>query len=195
MLAIGNGESRSEIDLSLLEDPKIGCNAILRDFLVDHLVCVDRKMVKEAAESNIARTVTVYTRPDWIREYQHCPNVRQVPDLPYKGDERWDDPFHWGSGPYCVLLACQLTKTRSVSLIGFDLYSKSQTVNNVYKGTNNYNSKDSRPVDPRYWIRQIGKLVEIYQDIEFVIYQDQEWQLPELWNKENVFVDSINKLL
>jgi hypothetical protein len=65
----------------------------------------------------------------------------------------------------------------------------------VYKGTNNYNSKDSRPVDPRYWIRQIGKLVEIYQDIEFVIYQDQEWQLPELWNKENVFVDSINKLL
>lgn len=194
MLAIGNGESRSKVNLSLLKCPKVGCNAILRDFAVDHLVCVDRKMVKEAIESNILQTTAVYTRPDWIREYQHHFNVRQVPELPYKGDQRWDEPFHWGSGPYCVLLACQLTETRSVDLIGFDLYSQNQTVNNMYKGTDNYSDATSRPVDPRYWIRQIGKLFEVYNDIDFRIYQKEDWQLPETWVRANVTVDSIEKL-
>ena len=195
MLAIGNGESRSKINLSLLKGPKVGCNAILRDFTVDHLVCVDRKMVKEATESNIPQTTVVYTRSDWIREYQHHSNVRQVPELPYSGDQRWDDPFHWGSGPYAVLLACLLTKTEHVSLVGFDLYSENQSINNIYKGTDNYSDTNTRPVDPRYWIQQIGKLFEIYQITEFTIYQKANWQLPELWNRPNVSVDCIEKLL
>ena len=48
MLVIGNGESRCDINLSEINTTKIGCNAIVRDFFVDHLVCVDRRMVDEA---------------------------------------------------------------------------------------------------------------------------------------------------
>ena len=51
MLVIGNGESRTSIDINKLQGPKIGCNAILRDFKVDHLVCVDRPMLQEALNS------------------------------------------------------------------------------------------------------------------------------------------------
>ena len=56
MLVIGNGESRLKTNLNKIEDIKIGCNAICRDMPVDHLVCVDRRMVLEAISLN-------YTNP------------------------------------------------------------------------------------------------------------------------------------
>ena len=31
------------------------------------------------------------------------PNVKKVPDLPYEGDKRPDEPFHWGTGQYAGL--------------------------------------------------------------------------------------------
>ena len=46
--AIGNGESRVGIDINNLKGFKVGCNAIVRDYTVDCLVCVDRRMVTEA---------------------------------------------------------------------------------------------------------------------------------------------------
>lgn len=195
MLAIGNGESRAGINIDQIKDHKIGCNAVLRDFRVNHLVCVDRKMVREAIETNYNKNSLIYTRQDWIQEFRRFPGVRELPALPYSGNARWDDPFHWGSGPYAVLLACLLTETERVGLVGFDLYSENQFVNNIYKGTDNYNDTDTRPVDPRYWIQQIGKLFEIYSSIEFTIYQKVNWQLPDLWHRSNVSVDSIEKLL
>jgi len=47
MIAIGNGESRLEIDIDKIVDTKIGCNAVVRDHTVEHLVCVDKPMLKE----------------------------------------------------------------------------------------------------------------------------------------------------
>ena len=37
MLVIGNGESRLQVDLDKIDICKIGCNAIRRDYEVDHL--------------------------------------------------------------------------------------------------------------------------------------------------------------
>ena len=68
MLVIGNGESRADIDIDSIKDTKIGCNAILRDYFVEHLVCVDRKMVREAIEANYKSNI--YTRKDWIEEFK-----------------------------------------------------------------------------------------------------------------------------
>ena len=50
MLVIGNGESRKSLDISTLKLPTVGCNAIFRDMKVDHLVCVDRRMIREALD-------------------------------------------------------------------------------------------------------------------------------------------------
>ena len=44
-----------------------------------------------------------------------------------------DEPFHWGSGPYAVLLATFLSKY--IKLIGFDLYGIDGKLNNVYENT------------------------------------------------------------
>jgi hypothetical protein len=194
MWAIGNGESRSAIDIDKLTEPKVGCNAIMRDYYTDYLVCVDRRMVEEALNRGInTKGTLVYTRPDWYPRYKTL-KVREVPPLPYKGEQRWDEPFQWGSGPYAVLIAAAFAKEREVNLIGFDLHSKTKTVNNIYKDTPHYDPADKRAVDPRYWIHQIGMVFECFPKITFTIYQEAEWKLPQAWNYPNVSVDKISNI-
>ena len=175
MLVIGNGESRKDIDINKYGSIKIGCNAIFRDFYVNHLICCDRRMVTEAQQER--NYGAIYTRPDWRDEFKLC---GLVPQLPYKGDTRPDDPWHWGSGPYAVLLGTSIANRFSsgnteISMIGFDLYSETKTVNNIYKGTENYEDTESRPIDPSYWIYQIDKVFENFPDTTFYYYNNKPW--------------------
>ena len=190
MLVIGNGESRLQVDLDKIDICKIGCNAIRRDYEVDHLVCVDRRMVQEALESKF--TNTIYTREDWIGQFSAHKNVELVPTVPYQPEERKDEPFQWGSGPYAVLLAATLSK--KVKLIGFDLFSATGTVNNVYKSTTHYDNSDKHAVDPSYWIHQISKVFEYFPLNKFTVYQNRQWILPDSWKYPNVFLDNLDVL-
>jgi hypothetical protein len=189
ILAVGNGESRSNVDLTQFSNyTTVGCNAICRDYNVDHLICVDRRMVKEAIDQQ--RITPIYTRKEWIGQFNKFPFVLPVPELPYQGKLRSDEPFHWGSGPYAVLLAATLGK--NISLLGFDLWSKTKTVNNVYKGTNNYTAENYRAVDPSYWIHQISMVFTLFPDKYFVVYNDKQWQVPENWKLDNVDIKDID---
>ena len=192
MLVIGNGESRKGVDLNTYYGKKIGCNAIHRDYQVDHLICVDRRMVEEAVTSDVNETAIVYTRHDWIDTYKKTQKVRTVPLLPYKGTERWDEPFQWGSGPYAVLLGATLST--EVKMIGFDLFSETTSVNNIYKDTNGYNESTKNAVDPRYWIHQIGMVFECFPKTQFKILNKHKWLLPKRWNFDNVSLDTLNIL-
>lgn len=198
MLVIGNGESRKNIDIDSITAIKIGCNAILRDHKVRHLICVDRRMMNEAIEKNYNQDSLIYTRKDWYNQYQNNKNIRVVPDLPYAGMERADDPFNWGSGPYAILLACLLTNKQRdpdpVRIIGFDLYGIDDKVNNVYKDTDNYDLGYKKAVDPRYWIYQIDKIIGFYTNVNFEFYNLENWMVPKTWKKPNVLVDDIKNL-
>jgi hypothetical protein len=194
MWAIGNGESRVGIDIKKLYGPKVGCNAIYRDYETDYIVCVDRRMVEEAVSAGANIDRVVYTRSDWYHRYQGFLHLRELPELPYHGKDRRDEPFQWGSGPYAVLLAARYAKERFVNLIGFDLYSKTTTVNNIYKGTSNYDDADKRAIDPRYWIHQIGMVFCCYPKIEFTVYQESDWKAPKAWIQPNVKVDNISNI-
>ena len=194
MYAIGNGESRAHLNINKLYGTKVGCNAILRDYTVDHLVCCDRRMVQEAIQVEYNTLSYIYTRGDWHKHFSHHPRIRELPKLPYAGNQRWDDPFHWGSGPYAVLLAAKLAKDETVNLLGFDLYGNETLVNNLYKDTKNYAAAKSRSVDPRYWILQIAKVFELFKHQKFIIYQTPEWNLPQAWIKPNVELDKISNI-
>jgi hypothetical protein len=194
MIVLGNGESRLSVDIKSLDRPLVGCNAIMRDHTMDYLVCVDRRMVQEAINRSANNDSLVYTRKDWYHYFKEHKRIRTVPDLPYVGSERADDPFHWGSGPYAVLIGAKNAKEKQVKLIGFDLYSKTDNVNNIYKGTPNYDDPNKRAVDPRYWIHQIGKVFECYPKITFTIYTEKDWELPKAWNYPNVMVDNISNI-
>ena len=192
MLVIGNGESRKDIDISAFNETKVGCNAIVRDFFVNHLVCVDRRMVEEVLQ--LSSFDKIYTRQDWINSYTSNKNVTTVPKLLEDGTKRWDEPFQWGSGPYAVLLSAKLCKGPTVRLVGFDLHSATSTVNNVYKDTSNYDPADKNAVDPRYWVHQINKVFEWFPQLHFKIYQKEDWILPNSWQKDNVSLDNLDNL-
>jgi hypothetical protein len=192
MLVIGNGESRLSVDIDNLKYPKIGCNAIHRNFKVDALVCVDKRMASEAVESKYYKNSTIYTRKEQWIVMRLEPNVRPVPELPYTGDAKWDQPRNWGSGPYAVLLGA-MSDNDTIRLLGFDLYSKDKFVNNIYKNTKHYALAETKAVDPRYWIYQIGKIFEIFPQKKFIIHNDN-WIMPEQWKKSNVTLDKISNI-
>ena len=81
MYVFGNGESRTSVNIDNLNGTKIGCNAIYRDYTMDHLVCVDRRMVNEVIgdlqKNNYA---LVYTREDWLSQYKQFKRVQVVPN-------------------------------------------------------------------------------------------------------------------
>jgi hypothetical protein len=197
MLVIGNGESRSNIDLNKFNCQKIGCNAIHRDHAVRHIVCVDRKMVCEAIDKGVNSNSIIYTRQDWFLDFADQKNIKEVPVLPYVGNERVDSPINWGSGPYAVLLAAKLVSSLkyqdNVHMIGFDLYgTKDGKINNIYKDTKNYNLSIKKAVDPRYWIYQISKVFETFPNVKFFVYVENNWKIPDSWKLRNVHITNIN---
>lgn len=188
---LGNGESRSQIDFNRIEGLKIGCNAVHRDGVVDYLVAVDRRCVTEALASKNTAQTKILTRQEWAANYTDK-RIEIVPELPFTKNTRSDEPVHWGSGPYAVLIGASVAD--KINLIGFDLWSANNQINNVYKGTTNYNDSDSRAVDPSYWIYQISKIFHYYADKYFVIYNVENWKIPESWKLANVEFRTIDTL-
>lgn len=187
MLVIGNGESRKQLTII---NPDIGCNAAYRDFNIKHLICVDKRMVNEALSSGFSNQI--YTRTDWIKSYEKYSNVSILPQLPYQGNLRPDNPFHWGSGPYAVLLASTMNDN-TIEMVGFDLYSQTDFVNNVYKDTKNYDTSSRSAIDHRYWEYQISKVFSIFKDKYFVIYNLPSWKMPESWKLANTELKTLDK--
>jgi hypothetical protein len=192
---IGNGESRKSFDLYQLEwlGTTIGTNAVHRDFHPDHLVCCDRRMVQEAVNNSYENPV--YTRSDWYKQFSFWRNVRCLPELPYEGNKRQDDPWHWGSGGHALNLACNMNP-EFVVMIGFDLFASNNNLfNNVYKSTENYNDASKPPTDPSYWIYQTAKLFELYPNIKFLQIQLDDWNPPKEWEDfDNFFIDNYENL-
>jgi hypothetical protein len=190
VLVIGNGESRKVVDLENLKKKfyTIGCNALHRDFISDKLVCCDRRMADESTENPLTKQTEIYVRKEWyhfFRKIKKNKNIRLVPDLPYKGTERRDDPINWGSGGYAVLLAA--LEFDHIYLLGFDLYPNiDNKFNNIYKNSQNYNKEDDRPVDPSYWIHQIAKIFTLFREKNFYIINEEEWKIPDQWNRNNI---------
>ena len=187
---IGNGESRRQVNLEHYRSTHtiIGCNALHRDVNVDHLICCDRRMADEAiVNPNIGDTL-IYVRESWyhfFRKILKNKKIQHLPPIPLVGDTKRDQPDHWGSGCYAVLLAAHLG-FKEITLVGFDLYPTRDRVNNIYKGTANYAKADAQAVDYSYWVYQIAQVFGHYPDVEFTIVNYANWKMPTEWQKNNV---------
>lgn len=183
-LVLGNGESRSVLDLHKLSNDvtTIGCNALHRDFIPSILVCCDRKMVTESIANDSLKTIL--TRKDWLSHF-NCDRLSAVPDLPWQEKDRYMKPIHWGSGSYALLTAATLG-FEEIFVAGFDLYSKNGSVNNIYKNTKHYLKEDSPNVDSSYWVLQKFKIFNAYQNSIFYIINSEDWKLPAQWDLPNV---------
>lgn len=189
---IGNGESRRGFDISPLKQfsTVIGCNAIFRDYVVEYLCCADKHMCQQALNA-VGKNTTVYTRDKWIGQFANWNNAREFPPLPYNGDKRQDEPFHWGTGPYAGVLGLTF-KPKAIFMLGFDLYPISkEKPNNLYTGTEGY-TYIKRGVDPSYWIYQFHKLMGYSDpDTRWIVVNHDRWEMPKEWRQHpNVFQES-----
>lgn len=181
-IVLGNGETRAGFALSLLNDhTTYGCNAIHRSYNPTVLSAPDRRMCEEIVDL----IKPVYTRPDWHNSFKDYPFVKYFPDLPYKGDKKQDQPFHWGSGPYAAYLAC-LSDATEMHFLGFDLFSPNGFHNNIYKGSIHYEDETYRAVDPSFWIHQLQQLFEVYDEKTFTFVYPDGWPHPQSWTHSNV---------
>lgn len=194
---IGNGESRKGIDLTQIKNyTTIGCNALHRDFTTDHLICCDRRMADEAVNNPKTNSTSIYVRESWFHYFRKIlknKNIKSLPSIPFVGELKKDQPDHWGSGCYAVLLAAHL-QFKEIHLLGFDLYSTNNKVNNVYKGTQNYSKSESQSVDYTYWVHQIAQVFRHYPHSKFIVLNSAGWLMPEDWKLSNVKFKNIEQL-
>lgn len=192
---IGNGESRAGFDINTTKQLglTVGCNAVHRDMDPDYLVCADKKMVLEVLRDKDNKIpYPLYTRPMWLdsfKKHQFLP----VPDLPYEGKDRMDDPFHWGTGQFATLVALNNTwrgwvgqKAQTVFLLGFDLYGSGDDQklhNNIYKDTDNYWSTSRHAVPHHYWVYQMSKIFEHFPSTTFFQVNAEGWKTPDEWSQ------------
>jgi len=145
----------------------------------------------QQAVNAVGKGTTIFTRDKWSDQFANWPNVRKLPDLPYSGDKRQDEPFHWGTGPYAGVLGLTF-KPKAIFMLGFDLYSSDKsTPNNMYTGSEGY-TYIKRAVDPSYWIYQFHKLMG-YSDpsTRWIVVNSPDWKIPEEWKKHpNVFQET-----
>jgi hypothetical protein len=188
-LVIGNGESRLNFNYREIEyDLIVGCNAIYRDLTVDHLICCDRRMAQEASENLENAKTFIYVRErnfHYFRKIKKLKNTRILPNIPFHSEMKRDQPDHWGSGPYAVLVAAQ-NENETIVLVGFDLYGNDGKINNVYKDTANYNKSSSQAVDYSYWVHQIAQVFVKYYNKKFVVVNEADWKMPNQWLLNNV---------
>jgi hypothetical protein len=189
-VVVGNGESRRGVNLEsyLSTHVLIGCNGIHRDIKVDHLICCDRRMVAEAIVNPDINDTLIYVRDSWYHYFRKIlknKRIQHLPPIPVVGELKRDQPDHWGSGCYAILLAAHLG-FKEITLVGFDLYPTHDRVNNLYKGTPNYAKSDAQAVDYSYWVYHTELIFKHYSQCEFTVINHAAWNMPKEWQKNNV---------
>lgn len=89
-----------------------------------------------------------------------------------------DFPIGWSAGNTAMHLACQQGATE-VYIMGFDLSSYDEPLNNVYKGTDNYLSSDARGFNPVNWQNQMQTVFREFKDVQFSWVVSRPWDWPD----------------
>ena len=77
-----------------------------------------------------------------------------------------DFPIGWSAGNTALHLACQQGATE-IYILGFDLSSYDEPLNNLYKGTDNYLPSDAKGFNSTNWMNQMQTVFREFKDITF----------------------------
>ena len=87
-------------------------------------------------------------------------------------------PREWCAGATAMYLACQ-GGDENVYMLGFDLSEHDEPINNIYKGTDNYLSEESKGFNTDNWVTQLIQTFKDFPDTQFHWVVDSEDQV--LW--------------
>ena len=86
----------------------------------------------------------------------------------WEGNESGPPDPGWSSGATAMYIGCKVEKPKTCYLIGMDMYSTTDFINNLYKDTYGYLSHDESSVTPQNWVIQMGRVMVRYKDIQFI---------------------------
>ena len=96
-----------------------------------------------------------------------------------------DFPVGWSTGNTALHLACQ-SDVEEVFILGYDLSSYDERLNNLYKGTDNYLSADARGFSSVNWMNQMATVFKEFSDKQFY-WVDRQFD-------EKLFFDNVRDL-
>ena len=166
---LGNGETRlcfNPRDLQSL-GKVYACNRVYQEFTPDVLVSTDTGMAREIQESGYSQKNVHYTRESNI--------------IPGSGARALNPEYTgFSSGPNALALAAA-DEFPYMFLIGFDLVSLDQHVNNIYTDTPHYVSSDTLKMNHGNWVKQISEIVNKYKNQRVIHVNPLSGFTPESW--------------
>ena len=100
----------------------------------------------------------------WIKEPDYSHSIADLE--PYPGQKTGD--YGWACGASAGYVAVLNEKPDEVYMIGHDLHSATDKVNNLYKGTKNYVAPENGPTPAMNWIKQWYTLADWFPNIKFI---------------------------
>ena len=112
----------------------------------------DKEIIKKQINHN-----TLYV--SWIKEPDYSKDIREC----------WSEykDHGWACGASAGFIACKEEKPDEVYLIGHDLVSDTEKVNNLFAGTKHYVAKENGPTPHVNWVGQWYDLFAWNQNIKF----------------------------
>ena len=95
----------------------------------------------------------------WIKEPDYSHNINDISEPRDHG---------WACGASAGFVAVKNEQPDEIYLIGHDLYSSTNHVNNIYKSTKNYVAQENGPTPAVNWIRQWYTLADWNPNIKFI---------------------------
>ena len=181
---IGNGESRKNIDISMINGITIGCNAIYLHEKVDMVCAMDKfwrdKIVKESTIPLISRyhNMAFQTTLELFRGGKWSNTKCQ-----YRG---------YCSGISALDYISNEVKGEEIYLIGFDFGYKGETVNHVYKGTVNHPKADRPAQNEDIFLKQCIETVKRYPKNKYFWVNDSDF-LIKVRGLEKVSIEEYKK--
>jgi hypothetical protein len=111
----------------------------------------------------------------WITYVEEGDNVTPI-----------DFPVGWSTGCTALHLACQDEEIEEIYILGYDLSSYEDDLNNLYKGTDNYLSATARGFNSTNWMNQMATVFNEFRDKQFY-WVDRQF-------KEKLFFDNVRDL-
>jgi hypothetical protein len=112
---------------------------------------LDREDVKRKCYNNVGLYIT------WLEGNDRVKNIKH--------------PKEWCAGSTAIHLACQAGE-KHVYMLGFDLSSYDEPLNNIYKGTDNYLPPESKGFNVDSWLRQLILTFKEFPDTQFYWVDD-----------------------
>jgi len=107
---------------------------------------LDKEDVKRKCFKNVGLYIT------WVEDKDKVNNI--------------EFPRNWCAGATALHLTCQ-EGADEVYMLGFDLSDYDEPINNIYKGTDNYLSSDSKGFNTDEWVSQLIQVFKEFDETQF----------------------------